>query len=158
MNPTKDIFENGSDQKLKDQFGKEMPYIVPDGYFDHFPEQVLDAIKKKPVRKTFILGGFRKIAAVAAVFILAAMVISYIFSYRSDEVDDLNDFSMLDIYEYNINSLVDLEEAYLFSLLEDDLLDLQSFLVPDTSGISDEFIIDYLLAENHIEYLIINEY
>ncbi|MCK4569484.1 MAG: hypothetical protein KAT76_04285 [Bacteroidales bacterium] len=153
--------KNGSDRKLKDLLGKEMPYQVPDGYFEGLPDHLLDACRQsrqEPKRRLYLQTGFLRIAAAAAVLIMAALVITMVFTNRPSEVEGFVEYSMDEIYFYNINSLADLEETYLLSLIESDNLDLMGLMVNKADSISDEAIMDYLLAENHIEYYIINEY
>jgi len=153
--------ENKSDRKLKDLFGKEMPYRVPDGYFEDLPDQVLESCrqsKQKPGRRIYLQSGFLRIAAAAAVLIMAALVITMVFTQRQSEAEGIVEYSMNEIYFYNINNLADLEETYLLSLIYDDSIYMTDFMGGETPDISDEIIIEYLLAENHIEYHIINEY
>ena len=160
MEPTNNIHDNGNGQenRLKETFGKKMPYEVPDGYFEHLSEQTLETIRKTPVRSLFLQRGFRYFAAAAAVFIMAALVITMVFTNRSSGNDNLEEYSLSEIYYYNINSLVELEESYLLSFFAGDSLDIMGIMEVDTDSISDEIIMEYLLAENHIEYHIINEY
>lgn len=163
MNTTNNIQndENKSDRKLKDLFGKEMPYRVPDGYFEDLPDQVLESCKQskqKPDRRIYLQSWFLRIAATAAVLIMAALVITMVFTQRQSETEGTIKYSMNEIYLYNINNLADLEETYLLSLIEFVNLDPVGLLFNKTDSISDEAIMNYLLAENHIEYYIINEY
>ena len=160
MDPTNNIQndENKSDRKLKDLFGKEMPYQVPDGYFGSLPGRTLESIRQKPVRSMFSRRGFKKIAAAAAILIFAAIVATMVFTDRNIDEESADYLSISDIYQYNFNNLADMEETYLLSLIEYDSLDLMSLMFTRTDSISDEAIMDYLLAENHIEYYIINEY
>ena len=153
--------ENKSDGKLKDLFGKEMPYQVPDGYFEDLPKQVLESCRQSrqlPDRRLYLQKGFVRIAAAAAVLIMAALMITMVFTQRQSETEDPVEYSMREIYLYNINNLADLEETYLLSLINDDSLYMTDIMGGETPDVSDEIIMEYLLAENHIEYHIINEY
>ncbi len=153
--------ENKSDGKLKDLYGKEMPYQVPDGYFEDLPKQVLESCRQsrqQPDRRLYLQKGVLRIVAAAAVLIMAALVITMVFTNRSSVGKSFEEYSISDIYRYNINSLADLEEAYLLTLTDNDSIDMMGLMIPEADSISDEIIIDYLLAENHIEYFIINEY
>ena len=85
-------------------------------------------------------------------------MITLVFTNRNSEEDSYEEFSLLEVYQYNINNLADLEETYLISLIEDESLKTINLMNTDLEGISDEVIMEYLLAENHIEYYIINEY
>jgi hypothetical protein len=160
MEPTNNIHGNGNgqDSKLKETFGKKMPYEVPDGYFENLPERTLESIRQTPERSLLLQRGFRYFAAAAAVFIMAALVITMVFSEKDSQENNLEEYSLSDIYRYNIDNLADLEEAYLLSLIEDDSLSMTGFFEIETESISDEVIMEYLLAENYIEYHIINEY
>ncbi len=160
MKPTNNIHDKGNDldRKLKETFGKNMPYEVPDGYFENLSERSLQTIRRSPVRSLFLHRGFRYFAASAAVFIMAALVITMIFTNRSSSSDNLEEYSLSEIYYYNINNLAELEESYLLSFFADDSLDIKGMMESETDSISDEIIMEYLLAENHIEYHILNEY
>ena len=158
MNTTKHIHDNTEDRKLKDQFGNSMPYEVPDGYFEDLPARALESIRQAPTRSLFLRSGFRRIAAAAAIFVMAALVITLVFSRRSTTIETNDEFSMIDIYQNTINSLADLEEAYLITLIDVESLNSIQLINDDLDNVSDEAIVDYLLAENHIEYRIINEY
>lgn len=158
MNTTKDIHENGEDRKLKETFGTSMPYEVPDGYFEQLPEQLLSSVKQSPRRSVIAQRGFRTFAAAAAILIFAALASTFIFTDRNSVGEGFENYSMSDIYHYNINNLADLEEAYLYSLIDDDSSGIMNLMLNDTDSVSDDYIMDYLLAENHIEYYIINEY
>ena len=150
--------ENKSDGKLKDLFGKEMPYQVPDGYFEDLPKQVLESCRQQPYRRLYLQKGFLRIVAAAAVLIMAALVITMVFTQRQSETESSVEYSMKEIYLYNINNLADMEETYLLSLIDDDSTYMTDILGGGTPDVSDEIIMEYLLAENHIEYHIINEY
>jgi len=158
MNTTKHIHDNGEDRKLKDTFGNKMPYEVPDGYFEHLPTQILESISQKPARSLFVQRGLMLFTAAAAVFIIAALVITMVFTNRSASTEAYDEFSMHEIYQYNINNLADLEEAYLLSLIEDENSNLSDLMNIADDSISNDYMMEYLLAENHIEYHIINEY
>ena len=157
MNDTKNIHENGEDGKLRDLAGNKMPYEVPDGYFDELPGKVLESIKKQATPSLLQRSGFRKFVAAAAIFIFAALIINMVFTNRNTDSDSYSEFSMSQIYEYNINNLADIEDTYLMSLIEDESIATIDLMGEDTLEVSDNIIIEYLLAENHIEYRIINE-
>ncbi|RLD80687.1 MAG: hypothetical protein DRJ15_06430 [Bacteroidetes bacterium] len=158
MNTTKHIHYNTVDRKLKDQFGNSMPYELPDGYFEDLPTRALESIRHAPEPGFLFRRNFRRIAAAAAIFLMAALVITLVFSRRSTTIETNNEFSMIDSYQNTINSLADLEEAYLMSLVDVESLNSIQLINDDLDNVSDEAIMEYLLAENHIEYRIINEY
>jgi hypothetical protein len=161
MNPQKNIEKAGkvSDEKLKEQFGNKIPFVVPDGYFDTLPERLMEATKKVEdsgryfsIKRQSIYG----IAAAAAILIFCTIFFSLYFNSVEEE-NSITNFDVEEIYLYNINQPSDLDEAYLMSLVDE----------ADTNGytseilnleLSDETIMEYLLAENHIEYLVINNY
>jgi len=157
MNHDKNIHDNGEDGKLKSLAGNKMPYKVPDGYFDDLPLRVLDSIKRQSGPSLFQRNWFIKFTAAAAIFIFAALIINMVLTNSNTDDDSFSEFSISQIYEYNLNSLADIEEAYLLSLAEDETLPAIDLMKGDTLEVNDEIIIEYLLAENHIEYRIINE-
>ncbi len=163
MNNTNNIHgnENGSDQRLKDMFGKEIPYRVPEAYFEGLKSRVLETCKSNDTivsQSTFLSGRYNWLAAAAAILLFAGSVLTIVFMNKQTEDLSLDEYSMSEIYRYSINSLADLEEVSIFSFIEDDSLKTIQFISDETENISDDIIIDYLLAENHIEYHIINEY
>lgn len=147
------------EQMLKETVGREMPFKVPEGYFDMLPENMLAKCKEsdKAVVRSFYNGPlFRTMATAAAVLILA-FVINFMLNDAPAETESYTVFSMQEVYEYNFSNLAELEEAYLLSFVEDEAM--QELFINESSDvdITEEDIIDYLLAENHIEYLIIND-
>lgn len=159
MNAEKNIHEEQADSKLRKQFGEEMPYEVPGSYFEDNPDRMLDMVRRNAGRKKyFLLNTSRRIAASAAIFVIAALALMYIFSNNNDIEGSLTEINYSDVYWHSISSLAELEESYLISLVDTDSLNIQTLMAPDTTDISDEAIIEYLLAENHIEYLILSEY
>ncbi len=142
-----------ADQRLKDIFGNNTPYDVPDGYFDTLSARVVDSCKKKVQnRSLFLHPVFRRVAAAAAVLFLAALVITVVFTNRQTETDAFTDYTLEEVYRFNINNLAEFEEAYLLSLISDDNIDKLLIMEEESSDISDDDIISYLLAENHVEY------
>ena len=161
MNPQKNIEKAGkvSDEKLKEQFGNEIPFVVPDGYFDTLPEILMEATKKAKdsgkyfsIKRQSIYG----IAAAAAILIFCTIFFSLYFNSVEEE-NSITSFDMEEVYLYNINQLSDVEETYLLSIVED--LDASQYSI-EVAGdsISNDLIIEYLLAENHIEYLTLTDY
>jgi hypothetical protein len=152
--------ENAADQRLKDIFGNNTPYDVPDGYFDALSARVVDACKKKEQtgnRSLYLRPVFRRVAAAAAVLFLAALVITVIFTNRQTETDALSDYTLDEAYRFNINNLAEFEDAYLLSLISDDDVD-KLLIMEENSDISDDDIISYLLADNHVEYYAFTDY
>jgi hypothetical protein len=148
-----------ADQRLKDIFGNDTPYDVPDGYFDALSARVVDSCKKKVQnRSLFLHPVFRRVAAAAAVLFLAALVITVVFTNRQTETDAFSDYTLDEVYRFNINNLAEFEEAYLLSLISDDNIDKLLIMEEESSDISDDEIISYLLAENHVEYYAFTDY
>lgn len=160
MTASKNIHEDMAEQKLMEAVGKEMPFKVPEGYFDTLPEQMLAKCResdKVAVRSFISKPLFRAMAAAAAVLIVA-FVINFMLIDAPAENEPYSDYTMQEVYEYNFSNLAELEEAYLLSFVEDETMEELFLEEANEVEISDEDIIDYLLAENHIEYLIINDY
>ena len=148
-----------ADQRLKDIFGNNTPYDVPDGYFDALSDRVVDSCKKKKQnRSLFLHPVFRRVVAAAAVLLLAALVITVVFTNRHTETDAFTDYTLEEVYRFNINNLAEFEEAYLLSLISDDNIDKLLIMEEESSDISDDEIISYLLAENHVEYYAFTDY
>lgn len=150
-----------ADQRLKDIFGNNTPYDVPDGYFYALSARVLDACKKKKQagnRSLFLHPVFRKVAAAAAVLFLSALVITVVFINRQTETDAFSDYTLDEAYRFNISNLAEFEDAYLLSLFSDDAADKLLIMEAETSDISADDIISYLLANNHVEYYAFTDY
>jgi hypothetical protein len=150
-----------ADQRLKDIFGNNTPYDVPDGYFDALSTRVVEACKNKDQAGNpglFLRPAFRRVVAAAAVLFLAALVITVVFTNRQTETDAFTDYTLEEVYRFNINNLAEFEEAYLLSLISDDNIDNLLIMEEESSDISDDEIISYLLAENHVEYYAFTDY
>lgn len=159
MNENSNIHDEQFDKRLIEKFGKEMPYEVPESYFDDHMDRMLDIARKNSGRKNhFIPNNGRKIAAAASILLIAALALVLMFSNNNEIEVSLTDINDSDVYWHNISSLAELEESYLISLIDADSLNIRSLMLPDTPDISDEAIIEYLLAENHIESLILSKY
>ena len=89
---------------------------------------------------------------------LAALVITVVFTNRQTETDAFTDYTLEEVYRFNINNLAEFEEAYLLSLISDDNIDKLLIMEEESSDISDDDIISYLLAENHVEYYAFTDY
>ncbi len=153
--------ENGTDHRLKDIFGNNTPYDVPDGYFDALSTRMLDACKKNEQagnRSLFLRPAFRRVAATAAILLLAALVITMVFTKRQTETDALSNYTLDEVYRFNINNLAEFEDTYLLSLIRDDATDKLLIMEAENIDISDDDIISYLLAENHVEYYAFKDY
>lgn len=155
MNDSGNINGKNGSRQMKEQYGKKMPYEVPENYFDELPGKLMDTVRAHNAVKVHLRARLRRIVAAAALIIAAALVLTAVFTGRQSAGPDVDEYSMFDIYEFNFNNLADMEEAYLLSLIGTDSLVFDGLMVSDTTSISDEAIIDYLLAENHVEYNIL---
>ena len=149
---------NGTD-RLREKFGKSSPFTAPEGYFEGLPSIILERARntrhlEKPVKVVFSRPTM--LAAAASVVILAGIAAIMLFMWHKPYDDATEDFTYLELYQYNFSNLAELEETYLLSMVSE-IADPDLFTLPvDTTGISQEDMIEYLLAENHIEYLTIN--
>lgn len=149
--------DNGIDRRLKDQYGNSMPFDVPHGYFESFPEKVMASIKERPARR-LSAPIHRKLLAAASLLILAAISLLLILHSRQTSPPEPVAFSAQDVYLSGLSSLAEMEDAYLLSLVEEENLNLSEVMTGDTNELSRQAIIEYLLAENHLEYYLNTEY
>lgn len=157
MDHTKNIHDNGHDSKLKALAGKQMPYEVPEGYFEQLPEKVLDRIHEEPERRISLRPRLLRLAAAAAILILIAFsAVQFLFNPETEIAND--SYTINDIYYYNLDNMAELEDSYLMSFLEEESIAYSDLVEHEDSEISDEAIMEYLLAENHIEYYLSDEY
>jgi len=158
MDRTNNIHENGEDRKLKAFAGNKMPYEVPEGYFGELPEKVVQRIRETPVKHVSIRTRAIQLVSVAALLIFAALAaIQFLFNTESD-LSSEEALRVEDIYHYSLDNMAELEDHYLVSFLEEDAITLSNLMEDEPDDISDEAIMEYLLAENHTEYYLINEY
>ncbi len=155
MNPDKNIHE--SEKRLREAFGKETAFTTPEGYFEDLPDRTMDAIRQSS-GKHARLSGIRKFAAAASIIILLGLFALLIFSNRDSSMDESIVYSQQNLYEMSINSLFDLEDTYILSLVGDEQPEIQNLMGIDSLSISQDDIREYLLAESNIEYMIINNY
>ena len=163
MTATKDIHdsENSKDHRLKEAFGNETPFKVPNGYFEELPSRIMDAcneINNERDPSIFRRPSVWRISAVAAILILAGLLLTMVFTNKQPKPDALAESSFVELYQLSFNNLAELEETYLLSLAGEEAGNEISDLDTQLNDIDNEEIIEYLLAENHVEYLIINEY
>jgi len=82
---------------------------------------------------------------------LKCYFISIIFLLNRNGIDTIEaGYTIENAYEFSISNLAELEEAYLISLLGDELPDFPE-MMNDAENLSGDEIIQYLLAENNIE-------
>lgn len=71
---------NKDEQILQEHFGKKNPFKVPEGYFDSFPEKLMEQLPEKQVRKAKVVRMNRfdirlwRAISVAAVTICAVVI------------------------------------------------------------------------------------
>jgi len=158
MDRPNNINENSADRKLKETAGTSMPYDVPDAYFEELPGRILARIHEVPDKRVGFRPGFIHYASAAAVLVLVALTAIHFLFNTVTEYNTEEAFSIEDIYRYNLDNMLELEETYLMSFIEDDGIDMSGLLTDEVDNISDEVIVEYLLAENHIEYYLLDEY
>jgi len=89
--------------------------------------------------------------------LLPPAIISIIFLLNRNGIDTIEaGYTIENAYEFSISNLAELEEAYLISLLGDELPDFPE-MMNDAENLSGDEIIQYLLAENNIEYYSFND-
>ena len=148
-----------TEERLKKHFGTSSPFSAPEGYFDEFPARMLEKARsiegKTPVSKS-LHPLFRRMAVAASILIIAGLAIVLMLLKQEPATVPAEEFTFMEVYRYNFGNLAELEEAYILSLAGEEASD-DIFSVPvDTTGITQEDMIEYLLAENHIEYLTLN--
>jgi hypothetical protein len=148
------------EQRLSDAAGKQMPYTVPQGYFDTLPGRIMERCRLEsrgiPRERTRFFHRRNYITAAAAI-LLPAAIISIIFLLNRNGIDTMEaGYTIGNAYEFSISNLAELEEAYLISLLGDELPDFPE-MMNDAENLSGDEIIQYLLAENNIEYYSFND-
>ncbi len=109
---------------LEQKFGRELPFKVPEGYFNQFEEQLLDSLLEHKVeRKISISRYWRRIVSVAACVV--AIVVSCAIYFNKNVHDDLrghasvvSDYTSSSIYsdyvidEYSDYAMLDNEDFY----------------------------------------------
>lgn len=158
MDRKNNIHENGEDSKLRSLAGNKMPYDVPEAYFEGLPGKILDRIHHTPEKHISLRTRFIQLSAAAAVLILVVLAaVQYLFN-TGTEISTEVAYNIEDIYRYNLDNMAELEDAYLMNFVDDQNIVVSNQAGDETNDISDEAIMEYLLAENHIEYHIMNEY
>ncbi len=137
-----------------------MPYAVPQGYFDTLPDRIMERCRleshRVPGPRTRILHGRIYIPAAAAILLLTA-VLSITFLLNRSGIENMETgYTIGNVYEFSISNLAELEEAYLISLLGDEPTDFTA-MMSGADNLSEDEIIQYLLAENNIDYYSFND-
>ena len=110
------------------KIGKQMPYTVPDGFFDQLEENVMNEVKAQPARKkaTVLRMAIRAAIAIAACIALF-LVVKKVLPQDNDTITD--DFENVELAFNNLSTedqdyLLDVYQEELF--LENDLNDLNN--------------------------------
>lgn len=110
------------------KIGKQMPYTVPDGFFDQLEENVMNEVKAQPARKkaTVLRMAIRAAIAIAACIALF-LVVKKLLPQDNDTITD--DFENVELAFNNLSTedqdyLLEVYQEELF--LENDLNDLNN--------------------------------
>lgn len=110
------------------KIGKQMPYTVPDGFFDQLEENVMNEVKAQPARKkaTVLRMAIRAAIAIAACIALF-LVVKKVLPQDNDTITD--DFENVELAFNNLSTedqdyLLEVYQEELF--LENDLNDLKN--------------------------------
>ena len=111
------------------KIGKQMPYTVPDGFFDRLEEKVMDEVKAKPARKKAIAIRMRIRAAIAvAACIALLLVIKKALPQGQDATTDY-----FENVELAFNNLSTDDQDYLLEVYQEEL-----FLENDLNDLNNE--------------------
>lgn len=110
------------------KIGKQMPYTVPDGFFDQLEENVMNEVKAQPARKkaTVLRMAIRAAIAITACIALF-LVVKKVLPQDNDTITD--DFENVELAFNNLSTedqdyLLEVYQEELF--LENDLNDLNN--------------------------------
>ena len=111
------------------KIGKQMPYTVPDGFFDQLEENVMNEVKAQPARKkaTVLRMAIRAAIAIAACIALF-LVVKKVLPQDNDTITD--DFENV---ELAFNNLSTEDQDYLLEVYQDEL-----FLENDLNDLNNE--------------------
>ena len=99
------------------KIGKQMPYTVPDGFFDQLEENVMNEVKAQPARKkaTVLRMAIRAAIAIAACIALF-LVVKKVQPQDNDTITD--DFENV---ELAFNNLSTEDQDYLLEVYQEEL-------------------------------------
>ena len=99
------------------KIGKQMPYTVPDGFFDKLEENVMNEVKAQPAKKkaTVIRMAFRAAIAVAACIALFLVVKKVLPQDQDTNIDDFENV------ELAFNNLSTDDQDYLLEVYQEEL-------------------------------------
>ena len=111
------------------KIGKQMPYTVPDGFFDKLEENVMNEVKAQPVRKkaVTIRMAIRTAIAVAACIALFFVVKKVLPQGQNAATDDFEKV------ELAFNNLSTEDQDYLLEVYQEEL-----FLENDLNDLNNE--------------------
>ena len=111
------------------KIGKQMPYTVPDGFFDQLEENVMNEVKAQPARKkaTVLRMAIRAVLAVAACIALFLIVRQTLPKGQDTVADDF------DKVELAFNNLDTEDQDYLLEVYQEEL-----FLDNDLNDLNNE--------------------
>ena len=111
------------------RIGKQMPYTVPDGFFDKLEENVMNEVKAQPVRKkaTMIRMAIRAALAIAACIALFLVVKKVLPQDQDTATDDFENV------ELAFNNLSTEDQDYLLEVYQEEL-----FLDNDLNDLNNE--------------------
>ena len=111
------------------KIGKQMPYTVPDGFFDKLEENVMNEVKAQPVRKkaVTIRMAIRTAIAVAACIALFFVVKKVLPQGQNAATDDFENV------ELAFNNLSTEDQDYLLEVYQEEL-----FLENDLNELDNE--------------------
>ena len=100
------------------KIGKQMPYTVPDGFFDQLEENVMNEVKAQPARKkaTVLRMAIRAAIAIAACIALF-LVVKKVLPQDNDTITD--DFENV---ELAFNNLSTDDQDYLLEVYQEELI------------------------------------
>ena len=99
------------------KIGKQMPYTVPDGFFDKLEENVMNEVKAQPAKKkaTVIRMAFRAAITVAACIALFLVVKKVLPQDQDTNIDDFENV------ELAFNNLSTDDQDYLLEVYQEEL-------------------------------------
>ena len=99
------------------RIGKQMPYTVPDGFFDKLEENVMNEVKAQPARKkaTVVRMAIRAAIAIAACIALFLVVKKVLPQGQDTAIDDFENV------ELAFNNLSTDDQDYLLEVYQEEL-------------------------------------
>lgn len=116
-----------NDLELQKKYGKQNPFSVPEGYFDHFAEELMNKLPEKEVKT---LPEIKMWDRVKPWVYMAAMFVGLMLTIRAfvDSTQTDND----------LNSLSDMPDEYIEAIVDQTMMDdyeLYQYLTDADTGI-----------------------